>query len=68
MERFAWKGRIRPGMQEEYKRRHDEIWPEMLAYGATAGMYSVIMSVKKGSPSPKRPRLTVRSWIDGTIT
>ena len=31
MERFAWKGRIRPGMQEEYKRRHDQIWPEMLA-------------------------------------
>ena len=31
MERFAWKGRIKEGMQEEYKRRHDEIWPEMLA-------------------------------------
>ena len=29
MERFAWKGRIKPGMQAEYKRRHDEIWPEM---------------------------------------
>ena len=31
MERFAWKGRIKPGMQAEYKRRHDEIWPEMTA-------------------------------------
>ena len=31
MERFAWKGRIKPGMAEEYKRRHDEIWPEMKA-------------------------------------
>ena len=30
MERFAWKGRIKPGMQAEYKRRHDDIWPEML--------------------------------------
>jgi len=29
MERKAWKGRIKPGMREEYKRRHDEIWPEM---------------------------------------
>ena len=29
MERFAWKGRIKPGMAEEYKRRHDNIWPEM---------------------------------------
>ena len=23
MERFAWMGRIKPGMREEYKRRHD---------------------------------------------
>ena len=38
MERFAWKGRIKPGMQEEYKRRHDEIWPEMLALLKEAGI------------------------------
>ncbi len=38
MERFAWKGRIRPGMQEEYKRRHDEIWPDMLALLKEAGI------------------------------
>ena len=31
MEHIAWKGRIKPGMAEEYKRRHDEIWPEMKA-------------------------------------
>lgn len=38
MERFAWKGRIKPGMQEEYKRRHDEIWPEMLSLLKSAGI------------------------------
>ena len=38
MERFAWKGRIRSGMQVEYKRRHDEIWPEMLALLREAGI------------------------------
>lgn len=38
MERFAWKGRIKPGMQAEYKRRHDEIWPEMLALLKSAGI------------------------------
>ena len=38
MERFAWKGRIKPGMQEEYKRRHDAIWPEMLALLKEAGI------------------------------
>ena len=29
MERKAWRGRIVDGMKAEYKRRHDEIWPEM---------------------------------------
>ena len=43
MERFAWKGRIKPGMQAEYKRRHDEIWPEMKEVLAAAGItnYSI---------------------------
>ena len=30
MEHMAWKGRIKPGCKEEYKRRHDAIWPEMV--------------------------------------
>ena len=38
MERFAWKGRIKPGMQAEYKRRHDEIWPEMKRLLKDAGI------------------------------
>lgn len=29
MEKLVWKGKIKPGMREEYIRRHDEIWPEM---------------------------------------
>ena len=29
MEKYAWRGKIVPGMQEEYKKRHDNIWPEM---------------------------------------
>lgn len=29
MERCIWKGRIKPGMEEEYIRRHSEIWPAM---------------------------------------
>ncbi|MBR1709245.1 MAG: L-rhamnose mutarotase [Clostridia bacterium] len=43
MERFAWKGRILPGKVEEYKRRHDEIWPEMkqLLKDAGIGNYSI---------------------------
>ena len=38
MERFAWKGRIKPGMQAESTRRHDEIWPEMTALLKAAGI------------------------------
>ena len=29
MERFAWKARVLPGKLDEYRKRHDEIWPEM---------------------------------------
>ena len=29
MQRRAFSLRIKPGVKEEYKRRHDEIWPEM---------------------------------------
>lgn len=27
--RQAWVMRLKPGMEAEYKRRHDEIWPEL---------------------------------------
>lgn len=29
MTQYAWVLEVRPGYEEEYKRRHDEIWPEM---------------------------------------
>ncbi len=38
MERYAWKGLINPGCLEEYKRRHNEIWPEMLKVLKEAGI------------------------------
>ena len=31
MERYAWKATIKEGMLEEYIRRHDAIWPELVA-------------------------------------
>ena len=42
MERYAWKGRIK-GDIAEYKRRHDEIWPEMKEVLHEAGItnYSI---------------------------
>ena len=43
MERYAWKGRVAPGRTEEYKKRHAEIWPEMVEVLKSAGIchYSI---------------------------
>ncbi len=43
MERMAWKGKIKPGFKEEYIKRHNEIWPEMVVILKEAGIcnYSI---------------------------
>ncbi|MEE0867661.1 MAG: L-rhamnose mutarotase [Clostridia bacterium] len=43
MEKYAWKGKIVEGKLAEYKKRHDEIWPEMKAVLREAGIrnYSI---------------------------
>ena len=43
MERYAWKAKIVKGSLEEYKKRHAEIWPEMVAVLKEAGIcnYSI---------------------------
>lgn len=43
MERFAWKAIIHEGKLEEYKKRHDTIWPEMKTVLKNAGIsnYSI---------------------------
>ena len=38
MTNYAWVLEVRPGYEEEYKRRHDEIWPEMLEALRKAGI------------------------------
>lgn len=35
---YAWVLEVRPGYEEEYKRRHDEIWPEMVEMLRGAGI------------------------------
>jgi L-rhamnose mutarotase len=42
-EKCAFKMRLNPGMAEEYKRRHDAIWPELVALLKEAGIsdYSI---------------------------
>ena len=43
MPRYAFKMLLHPGQREEYKRRHDAIWPELRALLKDAGVsnYSI---------------------------
>ncbi len=36
-EKCAFKMRLHPGMEAEYRRRHDEIWPELVDLLHTSG-------------------------------
>ena len=40
---FAWILEVRPGYEEEYKKRHEEIWPEMIQMLKESGVrnYSI---------------------------
>ena len=43
MEKYAFRMRLNPGMAEEYKARHDAIWPELVELLKDAGIsdYSI---------------------------
>ena len=43
MQRHAFKMKLKPGVVAEYKKRHDEIWPELVAALKAAGVsdYSI---------------------------
>jgi L-rhamnose mutarotase len=42
-ERYAFKMKLNPGMEAEYRKRHDEIWPELVSLLHDAGIndYSI---------------------------
>lgn len=42
-EKYAFKMHLNPGMEDEYRRRHDEIWPELVTLLKDAGVedYSI---------------------------
>jgi len=45
MQRVAFKMRLKPDVAAEYKKRHDEIWPELAAELKAAGVsdYSIFL-------------------------
>jgi len=48
MKRHAFKMKLKPGFEEEYKRRHDETWPDLKAVLHEAGVrdYSIYLDEK----------------------
>ncbi len=48
MPRYAFKMFLNPGRADEYRRRHDEIWPELTALLKQAGIsnYSIFLDAE----------------------
>jgi L-rhamnose mutarotase len=48
MQRFAFKMFLNPGQRDEYKRRHDDIWPELSRLLTEAGVrnYSIFLDAE----------------------
>lgn len=40
MSRVAFKMKLKKGFEDEYKKRHDEIWPELLLLLREQGIYN----------------------------
>ena len=78
MPRHAFKMKLKPGMAAEYKKRHDEIWPELAAVLKAAGVadYSIFLDAEtltlfavqqlgENNSGGELPNLSiVRKWWD----
>lgn len=51
MEKFAFKMKLHPGMEAEYRKRHDEIWPDLVDLLKAAGIrdYSIHLDRESGT-------------------
>ena len=51
MKRLAFRMKVFPGMEEEYQKRHDAIWPELIALlkGTGISEYSIFLDRNDGS-------------------
>ena len=78
MVRNAFKMKLKPGFESEYKKRHDEIWPELSAALTAAGVsdYTIFLDeetlvlfavwkLAEGNTADSLPQLPiVRKWWD----
>lgn len=51
MQKYAFRMMLNPGMADEYRRRHDEIWPELVDLLRAAGVqdYSIHLDPQTGA-------------------
>ena len=51
MSRLAFKMKLFPGFEEEYKKRHDEIWPDLVELLKQSGIsdYSIFLDEETNS-------------------
>lgn len=51
MQKHAFKMQLNPGMEDEYRRRHDAIWPELVTLLKDAGIsdYSIHLDRESGT-------------------
>ena len=52
MQKYAFRMQLTPGMEDEYRRRHDAIWPDLvtLLQGAGISDYSIHLDRETGVP------------------
>jgi L-rhamnose mutarotase len=65
MDRVAFKMKLFPGFEQEYKKRHDAIWPELSALLKETGIseYSIFLDEETNSLIVKRGFLfTIIIW------
>jgi L-rhamnose mutarotase len=51
MKKLAFKMQLKPGCREEYKKRHDEIWPELKSLLKNSGIsdYHIFLDAETGA-------------------
>ena len=49
MEKYAFTMRLNPGCEEEYRRRHDAIWPELVDLLKDAGVSDYSIHLDRGT-------------------
>ena len=78
MTTHAFRMQLKPGVVDEYRRRHDEIWPELSAAIRAAGIYDysifldeetlslfAVLKLRDGETSAELPEQPVmKRWWD----